>query len=89
MLVADTYTLEEAYGHLQDTATNAGRCPSCGRRHSDDEAKLFADMRDELATANALADRLGQQVESLKEERDQLKVRNADLRGQVKDLRAG
>jgi chromosome segregation ATPase len=86
--VADTYTLDEAYVHLQEIATNAGRCPHCGRRHSDDEAKLFDDLRDQAAKANDRADKLEAQAATLRDERDGLKVRNADLRGELKALRA-
>jgi chromosome segregation ATPase len=87
--VADTYTIEEAYVHLQEIATNAGRCPHCGRRRSDDEAKLFDDLRDQAAKANDRADKLEAKLSGLKDENDSLKVRNADLRASNAELRQG
>lgn len=73
---------------LQTLAVKNGRCPHCGRRAEDDEDRLFKQLREDAAAANGRADRLEQQVESLKEERDGLKVRNADLRADNKELRA-
>lgn len=84
----DTYTLDEAYAHLLETATNAGRCPTCGRRHSDGEAKLFRELREQVVSVSDERDKLQQRVDKLRDDNDGLKVRNADLRAAVKDLRS-
>jgi phage shock protein A len=83
----DTRDLTAA--ELQDLAVRNGRCPYCGRRAEDDEDKLFKELRENAASASSRANRLEQQVENLKDERDQLKVRNADLRGDIKELKTG
>lgn len=81
----ETFTLDD----LHELRVPDGRCPHCGRPSSADEGKVFKELRDELASATGRADRAEKQVENLKEERDGLKVRNADLRDQNRDLRAG
>ena len=81
----ETSTLSDA--DLQRMAVAEGRCPYCGRRNEDDEHKLFKELREGIANANTQRDRAEQRLEKTKEERDQLKVRNADLRADNKELR--
>lgn len=49
-------TLEEAHDVVLASATAEGRCPYCGRRHDDDNDKLFKTLREEVATANTERD---------------------------------
>jgi hypothetical protein len=88
-MAEDKYTFDEAFAMFQKEATKGGRCPSCGRRDDSEEAKLFKALREDVSTANARADRAEAKVDKLTDERDALKVRNADLRAQNKELRAG
>lgn len=87
--MAEAETRDLTADELALLAVDNGRCPACGRRSEDDEHKLFKQLRDDAAKANARADKADAQVEKLKEERDQLKVRNADLRAENAELKRG
>lgn len=83
------YTLDEAFAELQSQTIGAGRCPHCGRRQDSEEAKLFKSLREDRASEADRANKAEAKIEKLGEERDVLKVRNADLRADNKELRAG
>lgn len=85
--MAETYTLEEAYAHLQDVATNAGRCQHCGRRHSDEEAQQVSGLRGELAKERDRAATAEAKLAKATDERNALKVRNSDLRDALRELK--
>lgn len=79
----ETFTIDEL--HL--VRVPSGRCPTCGRPSNATEAKAFKELRDQAADANGKRERLEADANRLREERDQLKVRNADLRAENKELK--
>jgi hypothetical protein len=81
-------TRDLTVAELQVLAVQNGRCPHCGRRAEDDEDRLFKELREQAASALSRADKAEAKAERLADERDQLKVRNADLRADNKQLRA-
>lgn len=72
MAEPETYTLAEAHAAIQATATQEGRCTQCGRRADDDEAKMFDELRDELAQARTERDTLRSSASAVEQERDAL-----------------
>lgn len=74
-----TYTIDE----LHRVTVPAGRCPHCGRPSEASEAKVFAQLREQAASANSERDEATGQARELEEERNLLAAQLNELRARA------